>query len=95
MKALNLKRRLLSCVAIMMMLLLTGCFGATRSERAYGHRLQGHYLYLKAGQPYIPERDEKWVGPALLQEKDQTIIEQSEVLHKYGIAPYLPKPAKY
>lgn len=91
MKAKNLSRKLTTCAAMVAMLTLTGCSTAPRSEGAYGHQRQGHYLYLKKAEPYTPPRDEKWVSPELLETKDQTILELNRQLERQGVQPLLPR----
>lgn len=65
--------------------MLTGCSNATPDAVLYGHPSQPDYLYLKAGQTYLPAMDEKWCSPALLAEKDQLILDLSNTLHQQDV----------
>ena len=92
MKKLEMSRkRSGDCAGLVMMMLLTACLAGCRSVPIYGQAQQPRYLLLQAGQTYRPAQPEKWVNPAVLEEKDAAILELSNALERQGIKPFLPK----
>lgn len=94
----NSKRILYVCASLAMTLMLTACKSDKLSVPAYAHPSQPPYLYLEASKPvptlrgdYMPKVNEKWVSPAVLEEKDQTINELTRALERQGVKPFLPK----
>jgi len=79
------------CAALAAMLTLTACFSGCRSVPVYGQIQQPPYLLLQANQTYTPAQSEKWVNPAVLQAKDEIILELSNALERSGLKPFLPK----